>query len=143
MFSSPQEPSQVPLAAEEEESKPIFEEQTSFLNPRTVRKEKASDWEFPGANSCSDRCRAQPCFCAGWGQTTHLSHAADHDEGKDDGFSLGFLGARPALLDRCVSSTWFAVAGEWQSTAISGNDVTSSCLYVTGLCLVDVGALRA
>jgi len=29
--------------------------------------------------------------------------------------------------------------GQWQSTAICGNDITSSCLYVTGLCVADAG----
>jgi len=29
--------------------------------------------------------------------------------------------------------------GQWMSTAISGNDITSSCLYVTGLCVADAG----
>lgn len=32
-----------------------------------------------------------------------------------------------------------ALLGEWAATAISGNDITSSCLYVTGLCIADAG----
>lgn len=31
--------------------------------------------------------------------------------------------------------------GQWASTAISGNDITSSCLYVSGLCAATAGRL--
>lgn len=48
------------------------------------------------------------------------------------------LGAEPVVVTRLDSGTEYNL-GEWKSTAICGNDITSSCLYVAALCAVYAG----
>jgi len=59
---------------------------------------------------------------------------ADVEAGADDGDEAD---AVPSYVPPPVSS--HHKLGQWQSTAICGNDITSSCLYVTGLCVADAG----
>jgi amino acid transporter len=48
------------------------------------------------------------------------------------------LGAEPVVVTRLDSGPEYNL-GEWKSTAICGNDITSSCLYVVALCAVYAG----
>lgn len=59
---------------------------------------------------------------AGWGSSEHI----------DD------LGDAPVAVTRLDSSTIHKL-GEWKATAICGNDITSSCLYVVALCAIYAG----
>jgi amino acid transporter len=61
---------------------------------------------------------------AGWGTASKI---ADLDPAK----------VRLTPLDQPHKHT----LGVWSSTAICGNDITSSCLYVSALCAAQAGAL--
>jgi amino acid transporter len=65
----------------------------------------------------------QPWEFAGWGTAERL----------DD---LDYADVTVSRLDQPVKHT----LGVWSSTAICGNDITSSCLYVSALCAVQAGA---
>ena len=62
------------------------------------------------------------------------------DNGGDDGTNDEADpedGALPGYVPPPVSHAH--KLGQWMATGICGNDITSSCLYVTGLCVADAG----
>ncbi len=61
---------------------------------------------------------------AGWGKATNITDLQPVD-------------GPIARLDQPTKST----LGTWRATAICGNDITSSCLYVSALCAAHAGAL--
>ena len=65
----------------------------------------------------------EPWEFPGWGTARRLPN-------------LNTAGVRVSHLDQETKRT----LGEWPSTAICGNDITSSCLYVSALCAAQAGA---
>lgn len=62
-----------------------------------------------------------PLDFAGWGTTTHIED----------------IGQEPVKISHL--DLGLKKLGEWKSTAICGNDITSSCLYVSALCALYAG----
>jgi hypothetical protein len=63
----------------------------------------------------------------------HSDHAEDIQGEEEEELD----GALPSYQPPAVNHAH--KLGMWMSTAICGNDITSSCLYVTGLCVADAG----
>eukprot|EP01138_Halocafeteria_seosinensis_P001018 gb/GECG01001042.1/.p1 GENE.gb/GECG01001042.1/~~gb/GECG01001042.1/.p1 ORF type:complete len:679 (+),score=40.93 gb/GECG01001042.1/:1-2037(+) len=82
-------------------------------------------WQFPG-----------------WGTVTYKDYNESGIElnGAEGphGQSFSSSGSDMQLKESAVGQTKL---GQWTSTAISGNDITSSCLYVSGLCAAAAGRL--
>ncbi|HEX5656533.1 MAG TPA: amino acid permease, partial [Polyangiales bacterium] len=71
------------------------------------------------------KAEPEPWEFAGWGSATRITDLASLD---------------PALVKvRHLDSTHRSSLGTWASTAICGNDITSSCLYVSALCAAQAG----
>ena len=73
--------------------------------------------ESPNSNGT-----AEPWEFAGWGRANRITNLGGSHQGP----------SRPAQKSRL---------GVWRATAICGNDITSSVLYVSGLCAAQAGAL--
>ena len=76
-----------------------------------------------GERGGSSRGAAESWEFAGWGTATRIA-------------DLDTTGVEVSRLDQPHKGT----LGTWASTAICGNDITSSCLYVSALCAAQAGA---
>ena len=81
--------------------------------------EEAESTLFPGPE---DHAGSEPEEFAGWGTVENM----------------GSLGNEPIEVTHLDTSAQHKL-GEWASTAICGNDITSSCLYVAALSSIAAG----
>jgi amino acid transporter len=78
----------------------------------------------PSSAPIAERTQAEPWDFAGWGQSRRITD----------------LGRGPTIVSHLDQPEKHTL-GAWRATAICGNDITSSVLYVSALCAAQAGAL--